>query len=233
MRRVRRPSAAGAAMSALAVALVLSLTPGLTGCGADGEPATTLASTSSSVATTGTTTPATTDVPTTELPTTTTGSSTTVTEPPATTTTEQLSSAETLQPDGTIRGMGFIDKVWDEAGVRYLSIDYAEFLTGEEARQAAIDAGDLEPGEDLPNDYYIRNVNPKKREFTVSASVDIRTSTRWEPNDGWEAPCTWEDFVGFWGPGPLPDGDSHLHSVPWWIIRDGTEVTSIQEQYVP
>jgi len=98
-------------MSALAVALVLSLTPGLTGCGADGEPATTLASTSSSVATTGTTTPATTDVPTTELPTTTTGSSTTVTKPSATTTTEQLSSAETLQPDGTIRGMGFIDKV--------------------------------------------------------------------------------------------------------------------------
>jgi len=76
-------------------------------------------------------------------------------------------------------------------------------------------------------------VNPKKREFTVSASVDIRTSTRWEPNDGWEAPCGWEDFVGFWGSGPLPDGDSHLHVVPWWIIREGAVVTSIQEQYVP
>jgi len=230
MERGLRSRPSGAAVSAIAVALVLSLTLGLAGCGDDGEPTTTLASTSSSVATTGTTTPPTTDVPT---PTTTTGSSTTVTEPSTATTTEQLSSAETLQPDGTIRGMGFIDKVWEADGARYLSIDYAEFLTGEEARQAAIDAGDLEPGEDLPNDYYIRNVNPKKREFTVSASVDIRTSTRWEPNDGWEAPCGWEDFVGFWGSGPLPDGDSHLHVVPWWIIREGAVVTSIQEQYVP
>jgi hypothetical protein len=36
-------------------------------------------------------------------------------------------------------------------------VDQAEFLTGEEANQAAVDDGVIQPGEDLPNDFYIRN----------------------------------------------------------------------------
>lgn len=36
-------------------------------------------------------------------------------------------------------------------------VDQAEFLTGEEAKQAAVDDGVILPGEDLPNDFYIRN----------------------------------------------------------------------------
>lgn len=166
------------------------------------------------------------------------GTSTSVVIPPAalddsTTTTEALSSAETRLPDGTIKALGFIDRVWEAGGTRYLSIDYAEMLTGEEARRAAVEAGDLPPGEDLPNDYYIRNVNPKKREFRVSLSVAITTSTRWAPHDGMGVSCTWEDFLSFWGPGPLLDGESHLHAVPWWIVRDGDLVIRIDEQYLP
>jgi hypothetical protein len=36
-----------------------------------------------------------------------------------------------------------------------LIVDPAEMLTGEEARQAAVDAGVIEEGEDLPNDFFI------------------------------------------------------------------------------
>ena len=59
----------------------------------------------------------------------------------------------------------------------------------------------------LPNDYFVRNVNTKLREFTVSDIVVITTATRWAPNDG--------------------------PAVPWWITRAGTEVHSIEEQYIP
>ena len=41
-------------------------------------------------------------------------------------------------------------------------------LTGQEAVDAAVEAGYIAPGEDLPNDYFIRNENPQKREFTVA-----------------------------------------------------------------
>lgn len=230
MRPARRSTLPGAAAVVLAVTLVLAL--GIVGCGEDEGTIIPEISTTGSLETTSTTSLDTTTVPSTESPTTT-EPPTTTTEPSTTTTTEQLSSAETLLPDGTIKAAGFIDRVWVEDGVRYLRIDYVEFLTGEAANQAAVEAGEIEPGEDVPNDYYIRNVNPLKREFRVSPSVDIRTSTRWAPNDGWGAPCTWEDFMGFWGPGPLPEGDTHQHAVPWWIVRDGTEVISIEEQYIP
>ncbi len=47
--------------------------------------------------------------------------------------------------------------VGTEAGVITLGIDSAEMLSGEEARQAAIEDGVIGEGEDLPNDFYIRN----------------------------------------------------------------------------
>ena len=159
----------------------------------------------------------------------TTAASATTTTPSSTTTTEALSSAETRLPNGHIRAMGFIDKVWESGGVRYISIDYAEMLTGEEARAAAVEAGELPPGEELPNDYYIRNVNPQKREFTVSATAPITTATF---GGGMDEPVTWNQFKSFWSASP-PEGGQHLRDMPWWIERDGNEVVSISEQYLP
>jgi hypothetical protein len=206
----------------MGVTLAAALALALPGCG--DEPATTTTAaptTTATVATTTTTAPVTTSVPSTDTSTT--------TEPSTTSTTEALSSAETRLPDGTIKGMGFIDAVWETGGARHLSIDYAEMLTGEEARQAAIEAGYIGPDEDLPNDYFIRNVNPQLREFTVSASAAITTATR---SGGFDEPATWVEFLSFWTAAP-PEDATHMYLVPWWIIRDGTEVISIDEQYVP
>jgi hypothetical protein len=46
----------------------------------------------------------------------------------------------------------------DEAGAVTLGIDLADLLTGEKAREAAIDAGVIDQDEDVPNDVFI--VNP-------------------------------------------------------------------------
>lgn len=150
---------------------------------------------------------------------------------PATPTT--LASTEEVLPNGNIKSMGFIDDVWVSGGTRYLSIDYCEFVYGEEATDAARADGEIGPTEEWDLDFYIRNQSSRLRTWAVSGSVVITTATRWAPHDGFEAPCTWEDFIGFWGPGPFPDGDSWLHSVPWWIERDGETVVKISEQYLP
>jgi hypothetical protein len=159
--------------------------------------------------------------------------STTSTEGETTTTTEALSSAETRLSNGHIKAMGFIDKVWEQGGKRYIRIDYASMLTGDAANEAAIADGVIEPGETVDNDYYISNVNPQKREFEVSDSVAITTSTRWVPGEDMSAPCTWADFKSFWGPGPFPEMEGHLHEMPWWIERDGPVVVKIDEQFLP
>lgn len=209
------------------VALVLMVLTALiaalsvSGCGSEAQTTTTGSETTSTTMATTTVPPASS---TTLLP------ETTTTEPESTTTTEPLSSAEILLPNGNIRAMGYIDRVWESGGKRYISIDYAEMLTGEEARDAAIGEGVIGPDEDLPNDYFITNENPKKREFTVSLSVSVATST--VLGGGMDEPSTWAEFKSFWSDSP-PEGTAHLHLMPWWIERAGTEVISITEQYLP
>lgn len=205
-------------LPAILVAAALAVAA-LGGCGADTDTTTSTSATASTVSTT-----------TTVMPTTTTAApETTTTSAASTTTTEALSSAEILLPNGNIKGMGYIDKVWESGGVRHISIDYAQMLTGEEARQAAVDAGVIGPGEYLDNDYFIVNESTKKREFTVSATAAITTST-WE--GVMDRPATWAVFRSFWSDSP-PEGAGHLKAMPWWIERSGTEVVSISEQYLP
>jgi hypothetical protein len=204
------------------VALVLAIALGALGCGSGGTSSTTASVTTSVTVETTTSTNA-------ETSTTATSEATTTTGPSSTTTTEALSSAETRLPNGHIRGMGYIDKVWESGGVRHISIDYAEMLTGDEAKAAAVAAGEIQPGEDLPNDYFIRNVNPQKRQFSVAASASITTATF---GGGMDEPVTWTQFKSFWSASP-PAGGEHLHDMPWWIERDGNKVVSIAEQYLP
>lgn len=45
----------------------------------------------------------------------------------------------------------------DESGSMTLGVDLAEMLTGEEAREAAVEDGVISENEDLPNDFYIDN----------------------------------------------------------------------------
>ena len=121
-----------------------------------------------------------------EETTTTTQAATTTTKAASTTTTEELSTAETLLPNGNIQAMGYIDKAWEEGGKRYISIDYAEMLTGQEAHDAA--------GTDV--EYYITNENPQKREFEVSDTVSINrfSTTRGEVDE----PVAWDTFMSYW-----------------------------------
>jgi hypothetical protein len=151
-----------------------------------------------------------------------------------TTTTEKLSTAETRLSNGHIKAMGFIDKVYVKDGKRYISIDYAEMLTGAEADAAAVAAGEIAPGEHVPNDFWIQNDNPQKRVFEVSDSVAITTST-WTTfpwNEIMDHPVTWAQFKSFWSATPPADA-IHLHGSPWWIERDGPLVVKIDEQFLP
>lgn len=62
-----------------------------------------------------------------------------------------------VQPiaDGT--WFAFVTVGEDETGEMTLGIDLAEMLSGEEAKKAAVEDGEIAEGEDLPNDFYIDN----------------------------------------------------------------------------
>jgi hypothetical protein len=157
---------------------------------------------------------------------------------PETGTTVKLSSTESRLPNGHIRALGFIDRVWEEGGKRYISIDYAEWLTGQAAVDAAAAEGyTIEAGED---EYWIRNDSTQKRTLVVADSVAITTSTRWVGPEGELGPadeqmgasCTWADFTTFWGSGTLSESEEGLRDSPWWIELDGSSVVKIDELYL-
>ncbi len=160
-------------------------------------------------------------------------SSTTAESTAASVTGTTLASTEVKLPNGHIKSMGFIRSVWVDGGGRHLKIDYCDIVHGDEATAAARADGEIGPTEEWDLDFYVRNQSNKLRTWRVSNSVVITTSTRWSPHDGMGAPCSWSDFIGFWSGGSLPDGDSQLHDVPWWIERDGDVVVKIDEQYLP
>ena len=122
--------------------------------------------------------------------------------------------------------MGFIKRVWVDGGTRRLEIDYAEMLTGAAADAAAVEAGLISPGEHVDNDYFIRNVNPMLRTFTVSAAAAFFDDTGVTG-----VPITWETFLGYWAGDP--EAAAHKRAAPWWIERDGATVVKVNQQYLP
>lgn len=143
------------------------------------------------------------------------------TTPPAASGTPAVSTAE----DG--KHFAYIKKVVDKNGGTYLTVDYAEMLTGKAAADAAAAAGEESPP---PNDYFIRNTNPKLREFPVDTSIKVTLTSTSEgvKPEGYKVP--FGDFENiFNGVTAGPD----LSRQPFWItIKNGT-VTVIAEQFLP
>lgn len=130
-----------------------------------------------------------------------------------------------IDEDG--RHFCYVRGVATEAGETIITVDYADLLTGAEANAAATAAGEESPP---PNDYYISNVNPKLRAFSVKPGIFVTlTASAGHGVDGEDVSLgEWHDFYA--GITPGMEGVQH---VPYWItIADGI-VIEIEEQYLP
>jgi hypothetical protein len=66
-----------------------------------------------------------------------------------------------------------------DAAARTISFVELDVLTGEDARDAAVDAGAISPGEDVPNDYWLREVDAGEVRLPIdpAASVVVQDCT--------------------------------------------------------
>jgi hypothetical protein len=119
--------------------------------------------------------------------------------------------------------------------------DYAQFLTGEAADEAAIEAGDIPPGEGVPNGYYILNASNRLRTLPLAATpvVVLPTSSLGPVTDVVVDLDEWLalfDRGRPWGEEENP-GDDYFGSgsirTPYWLtVQDGI-VVQIHQQYIP
>lgn len=136
--------------------------------------------------------------------------------------------------DESERRLGFITGFGDVDGVTMLAVDYAEWLIGAAATAAAREDGVIGPEDEIENDFYIRNNNPRLRTLPLAPDANVRLIdvTRGQLI---AATVTTADFVAI-----LASGDDHSwygaasEWTPFWFVLgpDGF-VRQVEQQYVP
>jgi hypothetical protein len=143
----------------------------------------------------------------------------------------------TTQAATTTRSMpaehfGYVRSVSTAGPTATLAFDDAQFLTGDEAQRAAEEDGAVEPGESVPNDYYIRNPDKATRTLRIANEATV-TSVHCSPCRE-DVHGKLEPFLASFmeprrGYGAPYRGKYGLY---WLAVEDG-EVVAIREQYVP
>ncbi len=107
-----------------------------------------------------------------------------------------------------------------------LTFDLATLLSGEEAEQAAAEAGDEVP---VPNDYYVVNDNPKLRTVALARGAKILL-LKWSQCCDVVVSVDFETFAGYLTD---PTDDFHGTLSPYWLRVQGGQIVKIQEQFLP
>lgn len=161
---------------------------------------------------------------------------TTTTAAPTTTTTIPATLPE--MPEGT-REFAYVTAIEASDGAVLVTADYAQFLTGEMANEAAREAGEIGEDETVPNDYYILNENPRLRELTVAPDAVVLLQACMVDGDCvTQIAVSIDQWVALHAgefPEGLPDGFQWYGrgTLPYWLILDGETVIGIEEQYLP
>ena len=111
-----------------------------------------------------------------------------------------------------------------DAGGQTITFDLIQFFTGDAAARAAAEDGQESPP---PNDYYIRNVNPRLRTLPVQAGAPITVNVLAAQETGSstkDVPVTLDKLAGYFPNSGTP---------PFWITVAQGQVTEMAQQYLP
>jgi hypothetical protein len=143
------------------------------------------------------------------------------------------SDSDTASKSNAIEQFGFIRDVDTRANPPTLVFDEAEWLTGVAAQKAAQADGVVTDGENVPNDYYMRNATRDERVLKIAPDAEI-TATRCPVcRDG--QPGKLQDFLdSFRGRGGRTYSDPYRGAASqYWLTIQNGRVTGIDEQYRP
>lgn len=131
------------------------------------------------------------------------------------------------QPATTERQFAFVKEL--NPGSNSIVVDYATFLTGDDAAKAATKAGEESPP---PNDYFIVNDSAKLRTLRLGDTVVVRLTTK--PGEGAVVGGFETDVATL---AAYLENESEetasLRVGGYWLTIDDDVVTGIEEQYTP
>jgi hypothetical protein len=107
---------------------------------------------------------------------------------------------------------------------RTITFDLIQFLTGDAATRAAAEDGEESPP---PNDYYIRNVNPRLRTLPVRADASLTVNTLAVTANSGAIKDTRVTL------GKLASWFPNKGRLMFWMTVEQGQVTKLAEQYLP
>jgi hypothetical protein len=148
------------------------------------------------------------------------GGATATTAAPAPTVSAPTTSEPVVLADG--RHPVYLKSV--DPNRRTITFDLIQFFTGDAATKAAAEDGKESPP---PNDYYIRNVNPRLRTLPVAADAPITVNVLAAQSTGSatkDVSVTLAKLASYFPNSGTP---------PFWITVEQGQVTRIAQQYLP
>jgi len=204
---------------AVAAALALGALTGLSACGADGETSTTTTAAAGSSTTNSSTAGDDTSTTSTDADPSTTGATDTSEPGDGGATTAGLGSLAEGSHTGYFRGIS--DGMVEGQPVSIVSFDDVEFPTGQEAVDAAIAAGDAEPGAtSIDNDYYLVNDDETPIDLPVIPDSQVWVLVEGSPET---VPAGIEDAVA--QPG--------IYRIEVVVVRGVSLITGVEGVFVP
>jgi len=119
----------------------------------------------------------------------------------------------------------YLKRVYVQNNQYYVSVDKAEFFSGNEASKAALEDGfcDIEELDScLPNGFYIRNKSQNLRDYPISKSAAVYLFATGEER------VNLRRFLS-----TIISDDSALKYTPYTLKFKSGTVTNISEQYIP
>jgi hypothetical protein len=148
------------------------------------------------------------------------GEATATTAAPAPTVSAPTTSEPGVLPDG--RHPVYLKTV--DPDRKTITFDLIQLFTGDAATKAAAEDGKESPP---PNDYYIRNVNPRLRTLPVAADATITVNVLAAQTTGSatkDVSVTLAKLASYFPNSGTP---------PFWITAEQGQVTTIAQQYLP
>ena len=111
-----------------------------------------------------------------------------------------------------------------DPGQQTITFDLIQFFAGEAATKAAAEDGQESPP---PNDYYIRNVNPRLRTLPVRSGAPITVNVLAAGSTGnatKDVSVTLDELASY-----FPNSGT----APFWITVDQGQVTKVAQQFLP